>query len=256
MRSHSRVRSILLVALALAVAAPAATPAAAPAKKHAPKAHVVKSKKSTTAKARAKKAADRARRAVRDRAKRKAAAKAKAKAQAKAKAKAQTAAKAPVVPTTCSDADAALAPAGANVDAVSIVTVCLVNRERTTRGLKALALQGQLSDASLGFSALMVREQFFSHVAPDGTDMVDRLSRAGYIRDNLSGWNVGENIGWGTGSYATPAEMVKAWMDSPGHRENILNKEFREIGIGVIVGVPQSGLSGGATYTTDFGTRD
>jgi uncharacterized protein YkwD len=249
MRSHSRVRSILLAALALAVAVPAAAPAAAPAKKHAPKAHVVKSKKRTSAKAR-KVRADRARRAVRDRAKTKAAAKAKAKQQA------QAAAKAPVVPTTCSDADAALAPAGENVDAVSVVTICLVNRERTSRGLKPLALQGQLSDASLGFSALMVREQFFSHVAPDGTDMVDRLSRAGYIRDNLSGWNVGENIGWGTGSYATPAEMVKAWMDSPGHRENILNKEFREIGIGVIVGVPQSGLSGGATYTTDFGTRD
>jgi uncharacterized protein YkwD len=247
MRSHSRVRSILLVALALAVAAPAVVPAAAPAKKHAPKAHVVKSKKRSSAKAR-KVRADRVRKAVRDRAKTKAAAKAKAKAQA--------AAKAAVVPTTCNDSDAALAPAGENVDAVSVVTVCLVNRERTSRGLKPLALQGQLSDASLGFSALMVREQFFSHVAPDGTDMVDRLSRAGYIRDGLSGWNVGENIGWGTGSYATPAEMVKAWMDSPGHRENILNKEFREIGIGVILGVPQSGLSGGATYTTDFGTRD
>jgi uncharacterized protein YkwD len=249
MRSHSRVRSILLVALALAVAAPAAVPAAAPAKKHAPKAHVVKSKKRSSAKAR-KVRADRVRKAVRDRAKTKAAAK------AKAKTKVQAAAKAPVVPTTCNDSDAALAPAGENVDAVSVVTVCLVNRERTTRGLKPLALQGQLSAASLGFSALMVREQFFSHVAPDGTDMVDRLSRAGYIRNNLSGWNVGENIGWGTGSYATPAEMVKAWMDSPGHRENILNKEFREIGIGVILGVPQSGLSGGATYTTDFGTRD
>jgi uncharacterized protein YkwD len=247
MRSHSRVRTILVTAVALAVAAPAAVPAAAPAKKHAPKAHVVKSKKRSAAKARKahKVRADRVRKVVRDRAR------AKSKAAAP-KAKQQ----APVVPTTCNDANATLAPSGENVDAVSFVTVCLVNRERTTRGLKPLALQGQLSDASVGFSALMVREQFFSHVAPDGTDMVDRLSRAGYIRDNLSGWNVGENIGWGTGSYATPAEMVKAWMDSPGHRENILNKEFREIGIGVVLGVPQSGLSGGATYTTDFGTRD
>jgi uncharacterized protein YkwD len=250
MRSFSRVRSILVVALTLAVAAPAAAPASAPAKKHSPKAHVVKTKKkSTRAKARAranKVRADRVRKVVKDRARGKSKAAApKAKQQAPA-----------VVPTTCNDADAALAPGGGNLDAVSTVTVCLVNRERTGRGLKPLALQRQLSDASVGFSARMVRDQFFSHVSPDGTDMIERLSRAGYIHDNLSGWNVGENIGWGTGSYATPAEMVKAWMDSPGHRANILNKEFREIGIGVVTGVPQSGLSGGATYTTDFGARD
>jgi uncharacterized protein YkwD len=47
--------------------------------------------------------------------------------------------------------------------------------------------------------------------------------------------------------------MVRAWMDSPGHRTNILNRRFRDIGIGIVVGTPSG--PGGATYTTDFGTR-
>jgi uncharacterized protein YkwD len=247
MRSLSRVRTIIVTALALAVAAPVAAPATAPAKKHSPKAHVVKGKKGKKRHARKahKVRADKVRRVVRDRDRGKqktAAPKAKQQAQA--------------VPTTCNDADAALTPDAGNLAAIGTVTVCLVNRERTSRGLKPLALQRQLSDASERFSARMVRETFFSHVSPDGTDMVDRLSRAGYIHDNLSGWNVGENIGWGTGSYATPAEMVKAWMESPGHKSNILKKDYREIGVGVVVGVPQTGLTGGATYTTDFGARD
>jgi uncharacterized protein YkwD len=67
-------------------------------------------------------------------------------------------------------------------------------------------------------------------------------------------WWVGENIAWGSGQYSTPAFITNAWMNSPEHRTNILDPQFREIGLGILQGTPRSGPStDGATYTTDFG---
>ena len=67
-----------------------------------------------------------------------------------------------------------------------------------------------------------------------------------------AGWALGENLAWGTGRLATPREIMRAWMDSPGHRANIVKRSYREIGIGVVTGVP-SDRGAGATYTADFG---
>ena len=66
-------------------------------------------------------------------------------------------------------------------------------------------------------------------------------------------WTIGENIAWGSGALATPRAIVNGWMHSPGHRANILRASFRDIGIGIRLGAPGPGLSGGATYVTDFG---
>ena len=57
-----------------------------------------------------------------------------------------------------------------------------------------------------------------------------------------------------TGDLATAAEIHRAWMDSPGHRANILRPQFREIGIGIALGAAGAGPDG-ATYTADFGAR-
>jgi uncharacterized protein YkwD len=59
------------------------------------------------------------------------------------------------------------------------------------------------------------------------------------------------------GDAATPATIVRAWMHSPGHRANILNRRFREIGIGVASGAPvrDGAAKSGATYATEFGLR-
>ena len=62
-----------------------------------------------------------------------------------------------------------------------------------------------------------------------------------------------ENIAWGQGSRATPRAIVRSWMHSATHRNNILHGGFRVVGIGVTRGTPVAGLSGG-TYTTDFGS--
>ncbi len=146
-----------------------------------------------------------------------------------------------------------LRPAQDNISQVGQATLCLLNAERATRGLAPLSEQHELSAASLAFSALMIDQHFFAHVAPDGRTLTDRLEVSGYLA-HPGGWTVGENIAWGESYLASPARIVQAWMDSPPHRENILSAEFDEIGLGIVTGVPFS-ANAGATYTTDFGRR-
>jgi uncharacterized protein YkwD len=97
----------------------------------------------------------------------------------------------------------------------------------------------------------MVRRHYFSHVSLSGSTFLQRIKRTGYLRRARS-WSAGENIAWGSGGYATPRSIVRAWMNSPPHRENILNGRFREIGLGVARGAPRGG---GATYVNEFGYR-
>ena len=103
----------------------------------------------------------------------------------------------------------------------------------------------------------MIRRNYFDHTTPSGTDFATRILRDGYVQRN-AGWSLGENIAYGTGSFATPRNIMVAWMQSPGHRANILRRSFKEIGVGIAVGVPgglHAGEQAGATYTTDFGAK-
>ena len=79
----------------------------------------------------------------------------------------------------------------------------------------------------------MVANRYFDHQSRDGRDVVDRIRATGYIPSDRR-WTVGENLAWGTGTLATPRNIVAAWMNSQGHRENILRAEFREIGFGEV----------------------
>jgi uncharacterized protein YkwD len=102
-----------------------------------------------------------------------------------------------------------------------------------------------------------VRHDFFDHVSRvTGSTLVGRVKRTAYLA-RAQGWSLGENLAWGAGSRATPRETVQAWMRSPGHRQNILTRNFREIGVGVVLGAPADLPNGlrAATYTTDFGAR-
>ena len=65
---------------------------------------------------------------------------------------------------------------------------------------------------------------------------------------------MGENLAWATGVESTPAGIMRDWMASPGHRANILRRSYRDVGVGVVIGVPSDGTIG-ATYTADFGAR-
>src|SRR3954471_10376994 len=150
----------------------------------------------------------------------------------------------------CPGAD--LVPDASNVAQVTDATLCLLNAERATAGLAPLAADSTLSQASTAYAGDMVARQFFAHESPDGGTLDQRLRAVGYSYEIA-----GENIAWGEGPLATPASIVDAWMHSEGHRTNILDGDFRQIGLGILSGVPRAGSPfPGATYVTDFGTHD
>ncbi|MFJ4819716.1 CAP domain-containing protein [Streptomyces sp. NPDC088801] len=100
----------------------------------------------------------------------------------------------------------------------------LTNRERTRAGLPPLAADPLLTAAAQAHSADMVARAFYAHTAPDGSQPWDRAAAAGSTRRAI-----GENIACGQRS---PADVVEGWMNSPGHRANILEPGFTHIGIG------------------------
>jgi len=148
---------------------------------------------------------------------------------------------------TCKGANAD--PTTTSLKTIDHATVCLLNQKRRSHGLRKLRTNGRLSLASKRHSNSMVSSKTFAH-----GNFVGRIKAARYLSGSGT-WSVGENIAWGSGGLATPAEIVKAWMNSPPHRHNILSGKFREIGIGVTRGVPVRANYDGATYTTDFGRR-
>ncbi|WMC92692.1 CAP domain-containing protein [Kineothrix sp. MB12-C1] len=101
----------------------------------------------------------------------------------------------------------------------------LVNAEREKAGLSALTMKDDLNAAAL----IRAKEttQSFSHTRPNGTSFATVLKE-----NNISYRTAGENIAWGQ---STPEEVVTAWMNSEGHRANILNKSFTSIGVGYYV---------------------
>ena len=130
-------------------------------------------------------------------------------------------------------------------------TLCLLNAERRRRGLRPLRSDPRLRVAALRHSRDMADRRYLEHVSPEGTDHAVRIARAGYplTERSLSG----ENLATGEREAAAPAVIVDGWMNSPGHRRNILRPEFREIGIGI---VPRSDAGEpGGTYATEFAGR-
>lgn len=106
--------------------------------------------------------------------------------------------------------------------------VNLVNAERAKAGLKPLAADPQLGRAARLKAEDMRDHNYFSHTSPTYGSFVDLLHQSG-----LSFRTAGENIAAG---YRTPAEVVAAWMNSPGHRSNILNANFTALGVGYAAG--------------------
>lgn len=121
--------------------------------------------------------------------------------------------------------------------------VTLVNRERARARCRPLVVDSRLVRAARGHSLDMARRNYFAHTTPAGVTFSTRITRAGYR------WSrAGENI---AGGQRTAADVMRAWMRSPGHRANILNCRFRHIGVGVAVSA-RSRYS--PLWTQNFGT--
>jgi uncharacterized protein YkwD len=141
-----------------------------------------------------------------------------------------------------------LAPKKSNVRLYERAVGCLLNSERTKRGMKSLASQWTLRKAAERHSRSMVRGHYFDHFGKDGSSARSRMQQAGY-----SGSSFGENLTYGTGEYATPRSVVQRWMASGGHRANVLSGGYDDLGVGIAIGTPNG--SGGVTVTTTFGGR-
>jgi uncharacterized protein YkwD len=110
--------------------------------------------------------------------------------------------------------------------------VTMTNQQRAANGCPQLAVDRELTRASVRQSGYMARTGLFTHVWSDGTTFVARAREAGYRQPS------GENIAWG---YENAAQVMAAWMASPHHRRNILNCDAKSIGTGVVyaaTGIP------------------
>jgi uncharacterized protein YkwD len=101
----------------------------------------------------------------------------------------------------------------------------LTNTYRAQAGLQPLKLNAKLSAAAYVHSRDMALNDFFDHAGSNGSRVAERISNQGYKY-----LKAGENIAAG---YATPESVVAGWMNSPGHRANILYPNVKEIGVGV-----------------------
>jgi uncharacterized protein YkwD len=104
----------------------------------------------------------------------------------------------------------------------------LVNLERTRNGLRPLLLDERVGQVARAHSQDMVDRQFFAHVNPDGEDPFERVAAEGIVFTAAA-----ENIAFNAGAADPVALAVQGWMNSPGHRANILNAVYVSTGIGV-----------------------
>ncbi|MFD4257948.1 CAP domain-containing protein [Streptomyces sp. NPDC058534] len=117
--------------------------------------------------------------------------------------------------------------------------LALVNEERAAAGCSPVTANDKLTRAADDYSDVMASSGVMSHTGPDGSTMTSRVEAAGYQWSTL-----GENIARGQ---ADAASVMDSWMNSEGHRANILNCSFKELGVGVHVG------DGGPWWTQNFG---
>ncbi|MFD7701378.1 CAP domain-containing protein [Streptomyces caelestis] len=146
-------------------------------------------------------------------------------------------------PTTPAPKPTATAPSpagtgGADASGAVAEVVELVNAERAKAGCSPVKANPTLTEAAQDHSKDMAASGTMSHTGSDGSSPGDRITRAGYS------WSTyGENVAYG---YSTPEQVMTGWMNSPGHKENILNCAFKEIGVGL--------AQPGSYWTQDFGT--
>jgi uncharacterized protein YkwD len=142
-------------------------------------------------------------------------------------------------PTTPTPTHSAAAPVTVSAEAAAEAEVLkLVNEQRALVGCSPVAANSSLTELAENFSTQMATEDFFDHTDPSGATPWDRAEKLGIT--NLGG----ENIARGQ---ADAAAVMDAWMNSAGHKANILNCDFKTLGVGVHFG------TGGPWWTQDFG---
>ncbi|MBA8942196.1 CAP domain-containing protein [Streptomyces calvus] len=141
-------------------------------------------------------------------------------------------------PKPSAPASSPAATGGTQSSSATARVVELVNAERAKAGCSPVTVNATLTEAAQKHSEDMAASGSMSHTGSDGSSPGDRITRAGYD------WSTyGENVAYG---YSTPEQVMAGWMASPGHRENIVNCAFKEIGVGL--------AQPAGYWTQDFGT--
>jgi uncharacterized protein YkwD len=144
----------------------------------------------------------------------------------------------PKPPGSPAPSTAAPAPGG-----VTTQVVTLTNAERAKAGCGPLTVDATLTAVAQAHSQDMATSDYFDHNSQDGRTPFDRMTAAGYRYSTAA-----ENIAAGQ---RTPQDVMTAWMNSPGHRANILNCALTQIGVGYAAA---SSSTYGVYWTQDFGT--
>lgn len=125
----------------------------------------------------------------------------------------------------------------------------LHNQARSQNGVGALCVDSRLVKAARLHAQDMVENDYFSHTSQDGRTAGDRISAQGYK------WRTyGENIASGSGSYGMPQNVFDRWMNSEGHRSNILSSNFKDVGIGEAIG-EYKGTQDTHMWVANFGAQ-
>lgn len=138
--------------------------------------------------------------------------------------------------------------------AAADAVLCLINAERAQRALAPVRSSSLLTKAAMSHAGDMVRRGYFSHETPSGQDLRARVVRTGYLRGARRPM-LGETIAWGADAYAAPKQLVADLMRSAAHKAIVLDRRFRDIGVGLTLGAPVDGMGQGATLSLSFGRR-
>ncbi len=156
--------------------------------------------------------------------------------------------------TACPSAN--LRPSPTNTATIDAATLCLIDRARAVHRLHPLLANRELQAVAVSQVTEMVRLDYFSDTRPSGTTPAALIAATPYGRHARS-LITAESIGWGTGRFATPSQMVTAWLASPAHREIVLSGELLEVGVGAVAAAPArlAQDQAGATYALELARR-
>ena len=127
-----------------------------------------------------------------------------------------------------------------------------LNAMRAQHGLRAVSPSRLLRLAALRHSDDMITRDYFSHTAPGGGTLYDRIVKSRFVSGYS--WEAGETLAWGSGSLANPGQIVKAWLASPEHRAILLSSTWTRVGVARACGT-FLGHSGACVWTADWVKR-
>ncbi|HUR84050.1 MAG TPA: CAP domain-containing protein [Solirubrobacteraceae bacterium] len=153
-------------------------------------------------------------------------------------------------PSTCPGSDALTLLASEQVGAM----LCLVDYVRATRGVPALARSPMLAESAGAKADDIVRCDEFSHTAC-GRSVEAPFEQSGYITSDVS-WDVGENLAFGRDLLGSPRSIMRAWLESDGHRENLFAERWADQGVAFRKPSALLGLTAEAVWVSHFGRRE